>query len=289
MGFKIILTRLKNIFDIDDVGNRWGVRILFAFIVIINCAVHFNPYADTNFDALFSWAEKVQASENADSVDLSLMVVPLTEGNRIFILTALLAIFITLMASFLYSGLYIKAYREKRQKLKAFGEPIKGSKLALRMLLLTIYCLTVAVPFALFFGSFMVLAVLAIPFIFVMPSAYLSGDFSLFASVPNSVTRTKGYYMERWRGILLILSVFFLLDYPISMVAAFSTTAYYILDSAFGCWIILSFARFAASSYTRMMVGRQWRKMQLPGLIFNEIDEDEDKTVNMNEDTDKEE
>lgn len=285
----MFLTRLKNIFDIDDVGNRWGVRILFLIIVILNCAVHFNPYADTNFDALYSWAEKVQAVENADSVDLSLMVVPLTEGNRIFILTALLAIFITIMASFLYSGLYIKAYRERRQKLKAFGEPISGSKLALRMFILTIYCLTISIPFVIFFGSFMILTVLAIPFLFVMPSAYLSGDYTLFAAVPNVVTRTKGAYMERWRGILLIVSVFFILDFPISLVASFSTTAYYILDSAFGCWIMLSFARFAANSYCRMMLGRQWRKMQLPGLIFNETDEDDDKTVNMNEDTDKEE
>ena len=50
----MILATIKNLFDIDDVGKRWGVRILFLLTVIVNCAVRFNPYADTNFDELFS-------------------------------------------------------------------------------------------------------------------------------------------------------------------------------------------------------------------------------------------
>ena len=285
----MLLAKLKSIFDIDDVGNRWGVRILFVFMVLINCAVHFNPYADTNFDALYSWAEQVQAADNADNVDLGLMIMPLTEGNRIFIATALAAAFITLLASFLYSGLYIRAYREKREKLKAFGEPIMPSKLAIRMVLLTIFCVLISFPFLIVFGSFLVIAVLAIPFLYVIPSAYLSGDYGLFASFPNVISRSKGFYLERWRGILLIMCVYFLLDYPISLIASFSTTAYFIVDSAFGCWIMLSFARYAAKSYCSMMLGRHWRKMNLPGLIFNEDDEDNDDTDKLNEDTDKEE
>ena len=98
----MFLATIKNLFDIDDVGKRWGVRILFLITVIVNCAVRFNPFADTNFDALFSWAEKVQAAREKDVIDIRLSVIPLTEGNIIFILTALAAIFITLMASFLY-------------------------------------------------------------------------------------------------------------------------------------------------------------------------------------------
>ena len=285
----MFLATLKNLFDIDDVGKRWGVRILFVLIVIMNCAVHFNPYADTNFDALYSWAEQVQAAETSDSVDLSLMIVPLTEGNRIFIATAILTAFITLMASFLYSGMYIKAYREKGEKLNVFGEPIKSSKLALRMLLLTIFSILVAFPFIIVFGSFLLIAVLAVPFLYVIPSAYLSGDYGLFDSFPNVVSRTKGFYLERCRGILLILCVYFLLDYPISFIATFSTTAYYIIDSAFGCWIMLSFARYAAKSYCSMMLGRHWRKMNLPGLIFNQDAVEAEDTDKLNEDTDKEE
>lgn len=285
----MFLATLKNLFDIDDVGKRWGVRILYLFTVVINCAVRFNPYADTDFDALFSWAEKVQAASENDTFDIRLSVIPLTDGNIVFILTALSAVFLTLMASFLYSGLYIKAFRENRTKLNAFGEPIKPSALAVRMILLTLHCLVIAIPFLIFIGSFMLLVVVALPFLFVMPSAYLSGDFGLFSSFPNMIKRTQGYYLDRWRGILLIMSAYFILDFLIGMVAAISTTAYFILDSALGCWIMMSFARYAAHSYCKMMVGRRWRKMNLPGLIFSEEPEDDEYTDKLNEDGGKEE
>lgn len=285
----MFLATIKNLFDIDDVGKRWGVRILFLITVVVNCAVRFNPYADTNFDALYSWAEKVQAASENDTIDLRLSVIPLTEGNMIFILTALAAIFITLMASFLYSGLYIKSFRENRTKLKAFGEPIKGSKLALRMVLLTLHCLVIAIPFVIFFGSFMLIVVISLPFLFVMPSAYLSGDYGLFASFPNMINRTKGFYLDRWRGILFITSVYFIVDFLVSLTASFSTTAYIILHTALGCWIMMSYARYAAKSYCRMMVGRRWRKMNLPGLIFREEFEDDEDTDNLNEDAGKDE
>ncbi len=285
----MILATIKNLFDIDDVGKRWGVRILFLLTVIVNCAVRFNPYADTNFDELFSWAEQVQAASEKNVIDIRLSVIPLTDGNIIFVLTALSAIFITLMASFLYSGLYIKAFRENRTKLKAFGDPIKGSKLAGRMVILTLHCLVIAIPFILFFGSFTLLVVIALPFLFVMPSAYLSGDFTLFSSFPNMINRTKGYYLDRWRGILLISSAYLIIDFLIGLVATFSTTAYIILHTALGCWIMMSFARYAAQSYCRMMVGRKWRKMNLPGLIFREETEDYEDTDNLNEDAGKDE
>ncbi|MBR5358688.1 MAG: hypothetical protein IK128_05700 [Clostridiales bacterium] len=285
----MFLATLKNLFDIDDVGNRWGVRILYLFTVLINCAVRFNPYSDTNFDALFSWAEQVQASSEKDTYAIRLSAIPLTEGNIIFILTALSAIFLTLMASFLYSGLYIKAFRENRTKLKAFGEPIKSSALAGRMIFLTLHCLVIAIPFLIFIGSFTLLVVVALPFLFVMPSAYLSGDYGLFSSFPNMIKRTQGYYLDRWRGILLIMSAYFILDFLIGMVASFSTTAYFIINSALGCWIMMSFARYAANSYCKMMVGRRWRKMNLPGLIFSEEPEEDEYTDKLNEDGGKEE
>jgi len=285
----MFLATIKKLFDIDDVGKRWGVRILFLLTVLVNCAVRFNPFADTNFDELFSWAEKVQEAGEKNVIDIRLSVIPLTEGNIIFIITALAAVFITLMASFLYSGLYIKAFRENRSKLKAFGKPIKNSELAGRMVLLILHCLIIAIPFIIFFGSFTLLVVIALPFLFVMPSAYLSGDYGMFASFPNMINRTKGYYLDRWRGILLIASVYFIVDFLIGLLSSFSTTAYIILHTALGCWIMMSFARYAAESYCKMMVGRKWRKMNLPGLIFNEEAEDDEDTDKLNEDAGKEE
>ena len=51
----MILSALKSIFDIDNVGKRWGVRILYLMTVILNAAIHFNPWADTDFSPLQSW------------------------------------------------------------------------------------------------------------------------------------------------------------------------------------------------------------------------------------------
>ena len=55
----MLIAAIKSIFDIDNVGSRWGVRILYLVTVVLNAAIHFNPWADTDFTPLQSWAMDV--------------------------------------------------------------------------------------------------------------------------------------------------------------------------------------------------------------------------------------
>jgi len=40
----MLIAAIKSIFDIDNVGSRWGVRILYLVTVVLNAAIHFNPW-----------------------------------------------------------------------------------------------------------------------------------------------------------------------------------------------------------------------------------------------------
>ena len=63
----MFLATLKSIFDIDNVGNRWGVRVLYLLTMVLNAAVHFNPWADTDFTPLQSWAIEVYSLTEYDA------------------------------------------------------------------------------------------------------------------------------------------------------------------------------------------------------------------------------
>ena len=85
----MFLSTLKSIFNIDDLGNRWGVRILYLITVVLNAAIHFNPYADTDFTPLQSWAIEVynMTEYDAEQYDALMHSIPINEGNIIYIIS----------------------------------------------------------------------------------------------------------------------------------------------------------------------------------------------------------
>ena len=67
----MFLSVAKSIFDIDNVGKRWGVRILYLITVVLNAAIHFNPWADTDFTPLQNWVMTVYDMNDYDPSDRS--------------------------------------------------------------------------------------------------------------------------------------------------------------------------------------------------------------------------
>ena len=80
----MLIAAVKSIFDIDNVGNRWGVRILYLITVVLNAAIHFNPWADTDFTPLQSWAMDVYnlTEYDADQYNALMNAIPKEREGR---------------------------------------------------------------------------------------------------------------------------------------------------------------------------------------------------------------
>lgn len=264
----MFLATAKNIFDIDNVGKRWPVRILYLLTVILNAAIYFNPWADTDFTPLYSWMNNVyNMTEYDPEVYNKLMTtMPLSKGNIVFILTVLVGELIYLCAAYIYAGIFVRTKRmEMAQFLAENGtdsinyavaripdEPIKPRKLFGRILLIMLMTILLIVPVVMISSSFMFLALIGLPFIFTAPIAYLSGDKGLFSSIPYVAKMSLRYYFINMRSIMLLLFIIIATDFLVPYISRVSYTAYYIVDAAVTTWIWLSIARAAASAYCFM-------------------------------------
>ncbi|MDY6339143.1 MAG: hypothetical protein SPL61_05855 [Saccharofermentans sp.] len=264
----MLIAAIKSIFDIDNVGSRWGVRILYLVTVVLNAAIHFNPWADTDFTPLQSWAMDVYnlTEYDADQYNALMNAIPISTGNIIYIISLCAGYLLLLASAYIYAGLYVRAFR--KEKLASVHDddpevlnyaiehlpdkPIKPSKLFLRLVLLMLFSTLISMPFVMITFYFMFIAIIGLPFVFTAPVAYLSGDTGFFSSLPYAVRLSRKYYFINMRSIGLILFAILIVDFTVPLIANLSLTAFYIVDAAITTWIWLAFARLAGMAYCTM-------------------------------------
>ena len=250
----MILKVFERLFNIDDIDCKWGVRFMFLFCVVARCAVFFNPYSDTNFTWLNTWISTYESAQTPDQLPASL---PITTGNIIFLVSAFLALFISVIMGVLYSGLYVRYFRIKKKEKETDGllvreEPPKIGAMLKRHLLLSLFYLAVSIPFVIINSNFLLIFCIGFAFVFTAPACYLSGDKGMFSSLPYVVRLTKGFYLAHVRSIVLIVLVFFFTDAIAGLTSFVSLTTFYILSSAFSTWITFTFGRYAGMAYCAM-------------------------------------
>lgn len=264
----MILSAIKSIFDIDNVGKRWGVRILYLVTLLINAGIYFNPWADSDFTPLNNWMNTFYSLTEYDPVayDNLLASVPISSGNVVFVITVLIGELVYLASAYIYASVYVRNYRlEKAAIVKEHGpdainyavaslpdEPIKISKLIGRLLLIMLVTTVVALPLLTISMYFLFFVLIGLPFIFTAPVAYLSGDKGLFSSIPYVCRLSRKYYFINMRSIAIILVAVLIVDFGVPYLANISLTAYYIIDAAVTTWLWLAIARLAALSYCTM-------------------------------------
>ena len=264
----MLIAAVKSIFDIDNVGSRWGVRILYLVTVVLNAAIHFNPWADTDFTPLQSWAMDVYnlTEYDADQYNALMNAIPISTGNIIYIISLCAGYLLLLASAYIYAGLYVRAFR--KEKLASVHDddpevlnyaiehlpdkPIKPSKLFLRLVLIMLFSTLISMPFVMITFYFMFIAIIGLPFVFTAPVAYLSGDTGFFSSLPYAVRLSRKYYFINMRSIGLILFAILIVDFTVPLIANLSLTAFYIVDAAITTWIWLAFARLAGMAYCTM-------------------------------------
>ena len=250
----MILRVFERLLNIDDIDCKWGVRLMFLFCVVARCAVFFNPYADTNFAWLNSWISNFESAQTPDQLPTN---IPLTGGNIVFLVTAFFALFITLVMGVLYSGLYVRYFRLKKNEkaeegVKPGAEAPKLGPMIKRLVLLTLFYLAVSIPFMVINSNFLLIFCIGFPFVFTAPACYLSGDKGMFSALPYVVKLTRGFYTIHVRSLVLIVLVFFFTDAIAGLTSFVSMTTFYILSAAFSTWITFTFGRYAGMAYCAM-------------------------------------
>ena len=264
----MFLSVAKSIFNIDNVGNRWGVRILYMITVILNAAIHFNPWADTDFTPLQSWVLEVYSMTEVDpdKADMLLNNIPISTGNLIYLLSSVIVVIILLASAYIYAAVFVREFR--KEKIASVEDPdpevvnyavshipdkpIKIPELIGSVVLLLLISIVIAIPILSVTMYFLFLALIGLPFVFTIPVAYLSGDKGLFASIPYAVKISRKYYFINMRSIALVFLAALAVDFAVPLLANVSLTAFYILDAALTTWLWLSFARLAAIAYCTM-------------------------------------
>ena len=232
-------------FKIDKLGKRIFVRILFIVMVLLNLGLIIYPIGDTNFDAYVSWMNKVM--ENPSILDnLNLDTVPLTDGNIIFLCTVFIVFMLDLASSWLYTGVFIRAYRKKFEPEKA----IKIPKLIFRLFILTISCTFLLSIFSVFVLYLFLFFIIIFPYLVMFPACYLSGDKSFLESFKGMVEVTKGYYMINSRNTSIIVCCYLLFDLIIRALPMNANTS---LIPFLNIFILLSLGRYVGIIYLRML------------------------------------
>lgn len=264
----MFLSLVKSIFDIDNVGKRWGVRMLYLFTVILTAGIHFNPWADTDFTPLQNWVMTVYGMTEYDpnQYDILMSNIPLSAGNIIYLFSSVIAVIILLASSYIYAAVFVREFRkEKIASIKDNDpevvnyaishipdKPIKIPELIGRLILLLLISVVIALPIVTITMYFMFMALIGLPFIFTIPVAYLSGDKGLFSSIPYAVKISRKYYFINMRSIAVVLFAAIIIDFAVPFLANISLTAFYVVDAALTTWLWLSFARLAGLAYCTM-------------------------------------
>lgn len=257
-----------SIFNIDSLGNRWGARILFLVTLVLNAAVHFNPWADPDFSAAESWLLTYSDMTEYDPEVYNTLLsnFPLSKGNLIYILTIFAGYMILLIAAYIYAALYVREYR--KAKIASLDnankdvidyavsmlpeKPLTHNEIAKKVLIISLFSIAIFFPVAFVVIYFSFIVLFGLPFVFTAPVAYLSGDKGFFKSLPYSVRLSRRYYFVNARYIAVIILVFLVSGFTVPFIAKVSYTAYYIVDAAVSSWLCLSFARLAAVAYCNM-------------------------------------
>ncbi len=248
-----MLKMYKHILDIDNLGNRVFTKILFTFLFLIRVVFNFFPLGDPDFYPLYKWSQ--DALSNPDMLmNATISDMPITLGNIVFIISSLFIDFLMIMGALTYCGAYIRNYRKKIAEVnKAFGKMvISNSRLTGRILLMGLIIVFLFVPISIFVLYLPIIFIIIFPCLIVYVACYLSGDKGIFASIPETVKRTRGFYLLIARDLSTIMLCYFLLDYLLAMIGDKIPVVTYVVAPFAVAYIFLVIGRYAGFIYCRI-------------------------------------
>ncbi len=241
---------ILEIFKLEDLRSPWTSRLLFLLLLLIRSFPILAPIGDTDFTAFYDWAETM-LNDTEKMANATVADIPLTKGNLLFLGISFASLFLCVMASTIYSGIYIREYRMGKEDNKL--PIIKTGNMFGRLFLMTLLLAVISVPAAAVSVFFIFVMVMAVPCIIMYPSCYLSGDSGIFGAAKDMIYRTRGYYLTNAKNICIILLLNWILGFIPTLIEQVSEPAAMITESFIFVFILLALARYAGIIYCRLL------------------------------------
>ncbi len=240
---------IEEIFKIDKIGKGIAVKILFAFLVMLRVAVNVFPIGSTDFDNLYSYANKL-LEDPSIAQTMTLADIPISQGNLIYLASILLTEFICICGYYIYVGIMIRAMRAGDDKYK----PITLSRLAGRIVILMAVTCVLFFPMSIILLYLFLFFIIIFPWLFMFPACYLSGDSGFFMSFAEVFRKNKGYYFVNVRNLAIIMMLSLFLQMISVIIGKVYEPVFVVLDSFIFVFTMFCIARYSCLIYRRMLL-----------------------------------
>lgn len=239
------------VFNIDNSKFKTLIRVIFVVLILLELALVFKPIGNSDFEEYFDWSEEVLTSiQNNDVEEMNSLLdsMPITKGHIIYLFTNLAVKLIEFYSIIFYCSIFIKGYREDNNK-----NSLKWSNLLCRFMLVCLALTIVLIPASFIIVLLFLLFIIILPYVIMFPACYVSGDNRLFGSVSKAIKINKGFYWVNLKNLSLIFVLNILAGLVVSVVAEFSTTAGYVINSFVNIWFCLAIGRYIGMTYCHIV------------------------------------
>lgn len=229
--------------NIDDIGKRWGIRITFVILVLVNFFLAFFPIGDSDFSAMESWYENY-ISNPTEVLMSDQLVLPFTTGNIIYLLVSLATVLFMVLVSIALAAIYIYISRPDKKEIS------KG-KVVRRTITFMLFTIVVFPILLMIFGDSFIFLTAVMPIASLIMGAYVSGDYSFGRSFGYAFRSLRFSYLSGLFSYMIAYLIYHILRGCIDMLHL--NNAYFtvvcILLAAQQTYLYLSVGKMAGTVY----------------------------------------
>lgn len=244
-----------DMFRIDNLGRRYGVRLLFLISVLLYFAFVAFPIGDTNFKPFISWIRN-DYPQLSDYSQLSIQTMHISNGNLLYLASVLFFVSVLILICNLYSGLYIMINRPPEKRISIM-------KFIWRFFVLSFVLILFTIPLAVIFVYFSLVFLFLVPVILLIAPCWLSGDYRFFESFAYSFKLIKGYYWSSFINISMLYGLNYILSSVLSIFNKSQYGAMVVVLSCINIYSVLCLGRYSGILYFETNRPRIHRNKQI--------------------------
>lgn len=233
MQIRLFLSSL----NVDDLGKKWGVRIVFTLLILLNFFYMMFPIGSSDFTAVYNWYEDYFANPDKYLMAEEL-VIPFTRANYYYIASFFCYLLIMILIAVVYAAIFMYSKRIDKKNISK-GLIVK------RTIIFSLFFIVIFPIFVLVLSGMSFLFFAIMPVLSLIMCSYVSGDHKFGESFGNGFKMLKGQYFSILLNFIIISLILNVLQYVIEMFSA--SNAYY---------SIVCVLAAALNAYTYLVLGR---------------------------------
>lgn len=191
--------RILHILNIDDLGKKWGARVLFLVLLLLNLKHLLIPFGDSNLDPFIEWYSSDLSIADYASFSEMISDMHITSGNLLYLGLSMLLILFNVVCVYVYAGLYVRQMRKQRLEISSNShqlKPISLPRMYGRIILFILFTVAVLMLFFIQIYILSFIMIFIIPILALIPMFYISGDKGFFVSFYYAFRFVRLYLME---------------------------------------------------------------------------------------------